>query len=239
MLEAVRRVVDPFLANVDAVLGTTYTALLFGSAARGDYVAGHSDINLMLIVERADPAELARLAPAFAAWRRTMPVLPLVLTRDEWLHGSDVFPIEICDLRAAHQVLRGPDLVSQVRADPGDLRRALEKEFRGKVLRLRQRYLAQGERKLGEWAGTTIPAIVVFLRCLLSLVGRPVPADPRTVIENAGALVGFDPAPVLRVLACRGYPAARLTGPDFEGYLAAVERTARFTDELDLGDQHS
>lgn len=239
MLEAVRRVVDPFLAEVDAVLGATYTAILFGSAARGDYVPGHSDVNLMLIVERADPASLARLGPAFAHWRRVMPVLPLVLSRDEWLHGSDVFPIEICDLRAAHQVLRGPDLVSEVRADPADLRRALEKEFRGKLLRLRQRYLTHGDKKLGEWAGTTIPAIVVFLRCLLSLVGGPAPADPRTVIENAGALVGFDPAPVLRVLACRVSSGASLAGRDFEAYLDAVDRTARFTDQLQLGDQHS
>jgi hypothetical protein len=239
MLEAVRRVVDPFLAEVDALLGPTYTAILFGSAARGDWVPGHSDINLMLIVEDADPAALARLAPAFSGWRRSMPVLPLVLTRDEWLHGSDVFPIEICDMRAAHMLLRGPDLVSQVRANPVDLRRALEKEFRGKLLRLRQRYLAHGEKRLGEWAGTTIPAIVVFMRCLLSLTGRPAPADPRAVIENAGALVGFDPAPVLRVLACRVPRAASLAGRDFEAYLDAVDRTARFTDQLDLGDQHS
>ncbi len=239
MLDAVRRVVDPFLAAVDAALGDTYTAILFGSAARGDFVPGRSDVNLMLIVEHAHPADLARLRPAFAAWRRALPVLPLVISRAEWLHGTDVFPIEICDMRAAHEVLRGPDLIAQVRAAPADLRRALEKEFRGKLLRLRQRYVAYGEKKLGEWAGTTIPSIVLFLRCLLSLAGRPAPADPRGVIEQAGALVGFDPAPILRVLACRAAPAATLAASDFEAYLDAVDRTARFIDQLELGDQHS
>jgi hypothetical protein len=193
----------------------------------------------MLIVERADPAELTKLRPALTGWRRAMPVLPLVLSRDEWLHGSDVFPIEICDMRAAHELLRGPDLVARVRAEPADLRRALEKEFRGKLLRLRQRYLAHSGKKLGEWAGTTVPAIVLFWRCLLTLVGRPAPADPRAVVEGAGTLVGFDPAPLYRVLACRAAPASDLTARDFEAYLDAVDRTARFTDQLDLGDQPS
>lgn len=237
MHETVRRIIDPFLTEVDAVLGPTYTAILFGSAARGDYVPGRSDVNLMLIVERADHADLAPLRPAFARWRRAMPVLPLVIARDEWLHGSDVFPIEISDLKAAHQVLRGPDLVAQVRAVPVDLRRALEKEFRGKLLRLRQRYLAYGEKHLGEWTGTTVPAIVLFFRCLLALTGRPAPADPAAVIEGVGAVVGFEPGPLLRVLACRSAPGTTLAGRDFEAYLDAIERTALFVDQLDLGDQ--
>ncbi|HSB55468.1 MAG TPA: hypothetical protein VLD58_14000, partial [Gemmatimonadales bacterium] len=78
----------------------------------------------------------------------------------------------------------------------------------------------------------------LFFRCLLSLAGRPAPADPRAVVENTGALVGFDPAPLLRVLACRAAPATTLATRDFEAYLDAVDRTARFTDQLQLGDQH-
>jgi hypothetical protein len=70
-------------------------------------------------------------------------------------------------------------------------------------------------------------------------VNRPAPADPRAVVEGAAALVGFDPAPVLRVLACRAAPGTSLAGRDFEAYVDAVERTALFTDQLDLGDLHS
>jgi hypothetical protein len=239
MHQAIRRVIEPFLAEVDSALGATYTAILFGSAARGDYVPGRSDLNLMLIIERADAAALTRLRPAFARWRKAAPGLPLVISRDEWLHGVDVFSIEICDLRAAHQVLRGPDLVAQLRPDPADLRRALEKEFRGKLLRLRQRYAGHGGDRLGEWAGATISAIVLFFRCLLILTDRNAPPEPSGVIEATAALLGFEPAPLLRVLACRTTPKTPLAAGDFEAYLAAVERAARFTDQLELGGQHS
>jgi hypothetical protein len=239
MNAAIRSLVDPFLADVDAALGTTYTAVLFGSAARGDYVPGSSDVNLMLIVARAEPEELARLRPAFARWRKAASGLPLVISRDEWYHGTDVFPIELCDLHTAHEVLRGSDLVLPLEPSPADLRRALEKEFRGKLLRLRQRYAAHGEEDLGRWAGGTVAAIVLFFRCLLTLTGRPAPAEPSRVIEGTGALLGFEPAPLLRVLACRTAPKPTLTASDFEAYLAAVEKAAQFTDQLELGDLDS
>ena len=239
MNDGIRRLVDPFLADVDAAIGATYSAILFGSAARGDYVAGASDVNLMLIVDRAEPEDLARLRPAFARWRKATAGLPLVISREEWLEGVDVFPIEICDLRAAHQVLRGPDLVGPVEPSRADLRRALEKEFRGKLLRLRQRYVAHGEENLGSWAGGTIASIVLFFRCLLSLTGRAAPAEPSRVVEDAALLLGFEPAPLLRVLACRTAAKPILAASDFEAYIRAVERAAQFTDQLELGDLHS
>ena len=70
MHETVERVVTPFLAAADAALGAGYSALLYGSAARGDYTAGRSDINLLLVLDDPSPTRLRALAPAFAAWRK-------------------------------------------------------------------------------------------------------------------------------------------------------------------------
>ena len=54
------------------------------------------------------PARAAALAPAFTAWRKATPEPPLVISRAEWARAVDVFPIEITDMRAGYQVLRGP-----------------------------------------------------------------------------------------------------------------------------------
>ena len=70
MHETVDRVVTPFLAAADAALGAGYSALLYGSAARGDYLPGRSNINLLLVLDDASPTRLRALAPAFAAWRK-------------------------------------------------------------------------------------------------------------------------------------------------------------------------
>jgi len=109
MHDSVERVVTPFLAAADAALGAGYSALLYGSGARGDYIPGRSNINLMLVLDDPSPARLRALAPAFAAWRKTAAEPPLLISRAEWARASDVFPIEITDMRAGYRVLRGAD----------------------------------------------------------------------------------------------------------------------------------
>ena len=52
MRESVARVVDPFLTEADKALGQGYSAVLYGSAARGDFVPGRSNINLMLVMDQ-------------------------------------------------------------------------------------------------------------------------------------------------------------------------------------------
>ena len=69
MRDVVDRVVGPFLSQVDSALGDGYSAVLYGSAARGDFVPGRSDLNLMLITDDLSPARLSGLGGAFAGWR--------------------------------------------------------------------------------------------------------------------------------------------------------------------------
>jgi predicted nucleotidyltransferase len=234
----VTRLTEPFLADADKALGAGYTALLVGSAARGEYVTGRSDVNLLLILSNADPATLRALQPAFDRWRAASPVLPLLITRDEWTQAGDAFPIEICDMHAAYQVLRGPDLLAPVQPDPRALRTALEREFRGKLLRLRQAYVLHGDDPgaLGEVASDSVSTIVLLLRCLLVLAGRDGARDGAEVLRSAGALVGFDPAAVDTLFRRRGERGPRITAAEFERYLETVARTVRYADEHQTGD---
>ena len=78
MHDSVERVVAPFLAAADAAFGAGYSALLYGSSARGDYIPGRSNINLMLVLDDASPGRLRALASAFAAWRKTAAEPPLL-----------------------------------------------------------------------------------------------------------------------------------------------------------------
>ena len=121
MQAAIDKVVTPFLAAADAALGAGYSALLYGSAARGDYVPGRSDINLMLVLDDPSPSRLRALAPAFEAWRKAAAEPPLLISRAEWARASDVFPIEITDMRAGYRVLRGPDPLADTSVDSSRL----------------------------------------------------------------------------------------------------------------------
>jgi predicted nucleotidyltransferase len=239
MIEVVERVVTPFLAGADAALGQGYAAVLFGSAAREDFVPGRSDINLMLIVADLSPAVLRSLGPPFAAWRATGYEPPLVVTRAEWERANDAFPIELADMRAGYRVLRGADPLVEVVIHREHLRLALEREFRGKLLRLRQGYVAAAAdpAALGTIAERSAGTLMVLLRALLTLLGRNVPKDPLPLAVAGAEALAVDSEPLLHVFRHRGERGWRCSAEEFERYLEMVGRAVLFLDQLQLGAQ--
>ncbi len=229
----------PLLRELDSGFGSGYSAILFGSAAREDFVAGHSDVNLMLVLPVLDAAALRKLSPAFARWRRTGNPPPLLLTPSELVRSADAFPLEIHDLKTAHRVIRGSDPLSGLTVRPADLRVALERDARGKLLRLRQGY-AEAEAKadrLTQLARLTVGGVLLLCRAVLALARRPVPADPVAMIGDVAGLAGFPPAALAELAARRGESSWRCTPERFEAYLATVERLVGFLDELHMGEQ--
>jgi predicted nucleotidyltransferase len=239
MGDPVQSLLDPFLADTDRVLGDRYSAVLYGSAARGEFVPGRSDINVLMVLDDVTPASLRALAASFDAWRKAAQEPPLLLSRSEWLGAADAFPIEISDMRSAYRILRGADPLGLVAVERADLRRALEREFRGKVLRLRQGYvtLSNDPAALSGVAVESAGTMLVLYRALLTLVGREVPGDAASLVTTAAGAVGFPADAFGRVVAARGDRTWRCTAAEFEAYLNAVARTAEFVDHLQLGDQ--
>jgi hypothetical protein len=137
-------------------------------------------------------------------------------------------------------VLRGPDLLAPLDPDHAALRTALEREFRGKLLRLRQAYALHGDNPaaLGDVASDSVSTVVLLFRCLLTLAGRDAAGDGAAVIRAAAALVGFDAAPVEELFRRRGERGPRATAAEFERYLDTVARTVRYADEHHPGDPH-
>lgn len=240
MHQAVERVVSPFLAHADAALPSGYSAVLYGSAARGDFVPGWSDINLLVVVDGLAPDVLRGLGRGLGEWRKASAEPPLLITRAEWARASDVFPIEITDMRAAHTVLRGANPLDGLDVSPPDLRAALERELRGKLLRLRQGYAARSADQaaaLGDLAARSASTMLVLLRGVLVLVARPVPSDPLQLASAASAIMGIEGEGFLGVVRHRGDARWRCSHSEFEAYLDAVARAAGFVDQLKLGEQ--
>jgi hypothetical protein len=150
-----------------------------------------------------------------------------------------VFPIEITDMRAGYRVLRGADPLGNAQVDRRDLRQALERELRGKLLRLRQGYAASAgdTKRLGELASGSVTTILVLLRSLLTLAGRTVPTAPASLAAEAAALLGVGAGALTTAVERRGQRGWQCTPAEFEEYLQAVSRAAEFVDHFQLGDQ--
>src|SRR6266404_2711803 len=77
------KLINEFVERMRAAAGTNLlAAILYGSAAAGDYVADHSDVNLLCLLGETSFAEIAALAPAIAWWEKQKHRPPLLMSAE-------------------------------------------------------------------------------------------------------------------------------------------------------------
>ena len=212
-------------------------AVLYGSAARGDWVPGRSDVNLLVLVDDTTPTALRQLTPAVTAWHGQGFAPPLIMGREEWQRSIDVFPIEITDMQLSHTVLCGTDPVQGMVVDRSDLREAVEKELRGKLVRLRQAYVRFGEAGtiLGGFAVASISTYFALLRCIAVLSRKAPGGSPAETAASLGMELGADAAVAVEIAGHRGQKEWHCPPDTFVRYLELVRRTADLVDNFQLG----
>src|SRR5580704_4545963 len=87
------------------------SVVLYGSAAAGEHNEHFSDLNVLCVLTRITPAELADSAAIFEWWRGLGNPPPLLLTEEELRTSTDCFPIEFHDIEERRRVLFGQDLI--------------------------------------------------------------------------------------------------------------------------------
>ena len=154
------------------------SAVLYGSAAAGDSVAGKSDYNVMLVLKEAGLPALKLIAAASKDWLKKGNPPPLIFSRERLLSSGDTFPIELSDMKDFHKALYGEDLLPAIRINKADLRLAVEREFKGKQILLRGSYLAlAGDKKaLAGLMADSLSQFLVLCRAALRLHADGVPA---------------------------------------------------------------
>ena len=230
--------VDGFAQQVGQALGNRLVSLLlYGSAVRGSHVPDRSDVNTLLICDTADDELFARIEPVVRSWARAGHPAPLILTEAEWRASTDAFPIEYEDMRQHHRVLAGRDPWPGISVQREHVRRQLEHELMGKLVRLRQAYAAlRGDpKRLAQVIAGSAAGFFTMLRATLRLAGKTPPPAPDALVREAGALAGFPPDGLAGLVAyAAGARRLRLQAGDplAVAYLGAVARTAEFVNGL-------
>src|SRR5260370_23302363 len=111
------KLINEFVERMRAAAGTNLlAAILYGSAAAGDYVAAHSDVNLLCVLGETSFAAIAALAPAMAWWEKQKHRAPLLMSAEEMRRSAGVFSIEFLALRRHYCVVWGADVLQNVEA---------------------------------------------------------------------------------------------------------------------------
>ena len=230
---------DEFASRLESALGENLVSLLvFGSAARGTHVEGRSDINLLLIVKDASVTALHATTPSVAEWTRSGQPAPLLFADAELRASTDVFPIEIEDMREAHRVLAGRDPFDGLTTRRSDLRTELEHEVRGKVLRLRTEYAAAAAdgKALGRLLLHSSGTFFVLFRAFLRLTGGVPPMDHEALVRETAAAADLDVSAfdwVLAALDDRDHPPLTAYDPVAGRYVDTMEKLADFVDKME------
>jgi predicted nucleotidyltransferase len=236
---------EQLTARLEAALGENLVSLvLFGSAARGTHVEGRSDLNLLLVVRDATVARLHAATPVIAEWSKAGEPPPLIFAESEWRASADVFPIEIEDMREAHRVLAGRDVLDGLPTRRADLRRELEHVVRGKVLRLRTEYAAAAAdgKALGRLLVHSAGTFFILFRAVLRLTGGVPPQDQAALVRETAAAAGLDASPfawVLAALAGKNPKALEPYDPVAGAYVDAIEKLADFIDSVKTSEGRS
>jgi predicted nucleotidyltransferase len=216
------------------------SVVLYGSAVTGEFHSKHSDLNVLCLLERLDPAALEELNPPSRWWAGKGNPAPLVFTLEELRRSADVFAIELLDIKSSHRVLLGEDPFAQLEVPMSLHHLQVERELRNNLVRLRQHYLSaphDDKTSLGLMTGSVSSFISLFRHALIAL-GQQSPAEPHqpkhTVVDRLATLLRFDPSGFHTVLEVReGKKSSKQVNAPavFRAYLEAVARVVREVDE--------
>ena len=198
--------------------------------------AQRQDAHLLVIVDALPVETLEGAARVMADWVGGGHPAPLTLTTAEWRSSADVFAIEYADVLEHHRLLFGTLPLEGVHVRPEDIRRELEEQVLGKLLKLRRGIMEAGgdagrERALLE---VSLPTFLALFRAVVRLHREAAPRDDAAAVERTGVLAGFDASPFVRVV--RHVRGEQMLQPGeirgtLAGYLLALERLIAFLDQ--------
>jgi predicted nucleotidyltransferase len=197
---------NQFVERMKAAAGANLSSVvLYGSAVTGEFVAKHSDLNIVCIVEQAGARVLEQLHPVAEWWVREGNSAPVIFTMDELRRSADVFAIELLDMKQRHRMLVGQDFLGSFEVSPQLHRLQVERELRTSWLRLRQTVLmapAKQKARLGIMLAS-VSAFCALFRHACIAIGQPPPATKREAVNAMASLTGANPSAFVWILDLR------------------------------------
>jgi predicted nucleotidyltransferase len=184
-----------------ADLGDGLVAMIvFGSAARGGWRPGRSDIDVMVVLRDDGHEVLERIGHSLLVARYAARIEAIVLRSDEVASSADVFPLLFDEVREDGVVIHGTSPFTSLTISDRHRRLRIEQELREARIRMR-RMVTDGDRSptaLGITVERKLRQVRSALRALLRLRGDDPGPLLDVVLTAACKTYGLDGAPLAR-----------------------------------------
>jgi len=231
------KIAEGFAADLKKVFGEDLQAvLLVGSAARGDFVPGKSDVNTLVILSPPGLEGLEKAHPVLKTWMRQNLAVPHFMTADSLSRSLDSYPLEFLDFKTFHRVISGSDPLTDIPIPHLPLRLQIEREARGKLLLLQQALAlhAGREKELEVILRRALPAFAAIFQGILELQGRPIPTARAGLFAEAETLAGLSAEVFQKIAHLRAGRAPKPKAGEvrtlFKNLLREVDRLVAWVD---------
>lgn len=184
--EDLRETLEQYLTQLQKDWGADLEGvLLYGSAARGDFIAGRSNINFLVLIRELSVSGLQRAGQLHRQWGKHQIVAPLMMTQDELSRSRYLFPLEYFQMQEHHLRLTGKDPFGAGQIDGKQLGWQCEQELLANVFRVRQRFV-EGEGRAEAIQALLILSITTVLPCvrgILRVLGQPLKGKDVQILE--------------------------------------------------------
>lgn len=229
MPEETRRTLEAYLAQLRKRIHSQLQAvILYGSLARGDYLVGRSNINLLVLLSDM-PLDLLQWYGRFhRPWSKERIVTPLFMIEDELQRSLNVFPLEYLEIKEQHVLLEGRDPFPALHIDLQHLLIQCEQEIQGNLLRVRQRFVEGLGRPeaIQVLLPISLTALIPCMRGIFRLLGHSPIGTVEAVLDRLNVHLGLEAAAFQEVLSMkRGLvsPGSLELPRVFERYVTALQ----------------
>lgn len=211
--------------------------ILYGSAARGEYIYKRSDVNFLVVLSEPGITRLRHILSLIPRWQKRRVSTPLILTQ-KYIHSAlDSFPIEFLMMKRHYQVVYGQDVLTEIEIQPEHLRLQCEREIRGKLLYLREGYLntyGKSER-IKQLIRLSLPAFTSIFSALLYLKNVDIPRSKGQIFDRTVEVFDLD-KPIFEKILNLGENKLKLTtlqlNQVMEDYIEQICELTQIVDEL-------
>ncbi len=211
------------------------SVILYGSALTEEYSPKKSDLNFLIVLSEEGIEQLHLVYGLVAKWRKNRVSTPLFLTKAYIESCLDTFPIEFITIKRNHSLVYGEDILEELSFDKNFVRLQCERELRGKLLLLRERYVeTSGKTKaLGNLIAKTLPDFIFIFKGLLYFMDKDVPATKQETVRILAKELDLDQELFLSLLRLKEgtfKPSAKEINALFQKYLKEISTVTRRID---------
>lgn len=214
-----------------------HSVVLYGSAVSSDFHENFSDLNVLCVLHDLAASAMVVLSNTVQWWKKQKQAMPLFLSVQELTQATDVFAIELLDMRRHHRVLYGDDLIAKLEVPMCLHRVQVEHELRTKLILLRQNFVTLVERpQVLRLMLDSVSSFMTLFRHSLITMGEEPELGRRAMLQQLERKLNADVTPFVVLLNVReGKLEADALDAEtvFPAYVKTIEQVISAVDGLD------